>query len=95
MNKIKDYAEDSIPVLDQSNKLLGVITSQDMVEVIDDSMKDDYAKFASLGDVEDLNETVKESLKKRLNLFIEQKKYMMKTEKWISLYQFHRLDDTV
>ena len=66
MNKIKDYAEDSIPVLDQSNKLLGVITSQDMVEVIDDSMKDDYAKFASLGDVEDLNETVKESLKKRL-----------------------------
>ena len=66
MNKIKDYAEDSIPVLDQSNKLLGVITSQDMVEVIDDSMKDDYAKFASLGDVEDLNETVGQSLKKRL-----------------------------
>ena len=31
MNKIKDYAEDSIPVLDQTNKLLGVITSQDMV----------------------------------------------------------------
>ena len=66
MNKIKDYAEDSIPVLDQTNKLLGVITSQDMVEVIDDSMKDDYAKFASLGDVEDLNETVGQSLKKRL-----------------------------
>ena len=64
MNKIKDYAEDSIPVLDQTNKLLGVITSQDMVEVIDDSMKDDYAKFASLGDVEDLNETVGQSLKK-------------------------------
>ena len=66
MNKIKDYAEDSIPVLDHSNKLLGVITSQDMVEVIDDSMKDDYAKFASLGDVEDLNETVGQSLRKRL-----------------------------
>ena len=66
MNKLKDYAEDSIPVLDSTNKLLGVITSQDMVEVIDDSMKDDYAKFASLGDMEDLNETVTQSLRKRL-----------------------------
>ena len=66
MNKLKDYAEHSIPVLDSTNKLLGVITSQDMVEVIDDSMKDDYAKFASLGDMEDLNETVTQSLRKRL-----------------------------
>lgn len=66
MNKIKDYAEDSIPVLDRSNRLLGVITSQDVVEVIDDSMGDDYAKFASLSAEEDLNEGAFSSAKKRL-----------------------------
>lgn len=64
--KLQDYAEDSIPVLDSSNKLLGVITSQDAMEVINESMRDDYAKFASLGEEEDLNGTVVGSLKKRL-----------------------------
>lgn len=66
VNKLKDYAEDSIPVLDSANRLLGVITSQSMVEVIDDTMGDDYAKFASLAAEEDLNETAIQSSKKRL-----------------------------
>ncbi len=66
VNKLKDYAEDSIPVLDSTNKLIGVITSQDMMELIDDSMRDDYAKFASLGDEEDLSGSVLTSIKKRL-----------------------------
>ncbi len=66
VNKLKDYAEDSIPVLDSSNKLIGVITSQDMMELIDDSMRDDYAKFASLNDEEDINEGILSSVRKRL-----------------------------
>lgn len=66
VNKLKDYAEDSIPVLDSTNKLVGVITSQDMMELIDDSMRDDYAKFASLGEEEDLEGSVISSVKKRL-----------------------------
>ena len=66
VNKLKDYAEDSIPVLDSTNKLIGVITSQDMMELIDDSMRDDYAKFASLGEEEDLEGSVLSSVKKRL-----------------------------
>ena len=66
VNKLKDYAEDSIPVLDSTNKLIGVITSQDMMELIDDSMRDDYAKFASLGEEEDLEESILSSVKKRL-----------------------------
>ncbi len=66
VNKLKDYAEDSIPVLDSSNKLIGVITSQDMMELIDDSMRDDYAKFASLNDEEDVDESVISSVRKRL-----------------------------
>ena len=63
---IKDYAEDSIPVLTDKKMLIGVITSQDIVEVVDDEMGDDYAKLAGLTAEEDLNETTKESMKKRL-----------------------------
>ena len=33
IERLKDYSEDSIPVLDNDNKLLGVITSQSMVDL--------------------------------------------------------------
>lgn len=32
IQKIKDYAEDSLPVLDKNKKIVGIITSQDVVE---------------------------------------------------------------
>ena len=66
IERIKEYAEDSIPVLDDEKKILGVITSQDIVEVVDDEMGDDYAKLAGLTAEEDLEETSVESIKKRL-----------------------------
>lgn len=66
VDELKDYNEDSIPVLNNDNLLLGVITSQDLLEVIDEEMGEDYAKFAGLAGEEDLEETLFESLKKRL-----------------------------
>ena len=66
IEKLKDYSEDSIPVLNNNNKLLGVITSQSIVDLVDDEMGEDYAKFAGLTAEEDLKEPLKESLKKRL-----------------------------
>ena len=66
IERIKDYAEDSIPVVDEKHQILGVITAQDIVEVVDDEMGDDYAKLAGLTAEEDLSETTKESMKKRL-----------------------------
>ncbi len=66
IEKIKDYAEDSIPVLNEDGKILGVITSQDIIEVVDDEMGDDYAKLAGLTAEEDLKETLPQSMKKRL-----------------------------
>ncbi len=66
IEKMKDYLEDSIPVLDPNNKLLGVLRSQDMVEIVDDEMSDDYAKLAGLSAEEDLKEPVKKSMGKRL-----------------------------
>lgn len=63
---IKDYSEDSIPALDEDNKLIGVITAQDVIKVVDDEMGEDYAKLAGLTAEEDLEETLKDSVKKRL-----------------------------
>ena len=65
IEQLKDYAEDSIPVLDDDNKLLGVITAQDIVEVVDDEMGDDYAKLAGMSEEADLEESLPESIKKR------------------------------
>ncbi len=63
---IKDYSEDSIPVLDEENKLIGVITAQDIVKVVDDEMGEDYAMLAGLTAEEDLEESLRDSIKKRL-----------------------------
>lgn len=66
IEKLKDYSENSIPVLDNYNHLLGVITSKNIIEVVDEEMGEDYAKLAGLTAEEDLKEPLKESMKKRL-----------------------------
>lgn len=66
IEELKDYSEDSIPVLNADRYLLGVITSQDLVEVVDDELGEDYAKFAGLTAEEDLNEPLNKSMRKRL-----------------------------
>lgn len=66
IERIKDYSEDSIPVLDANNRLKGVLTSQDITQLVDDEMGEDYAKLAGLAAEEDLQEPVKKSIGKRL-----------------------------
>ena len=48
MEILTDYEEDSIPVLTQDKKIAGILTSSDIVELVDDEMGDDYAKLAGL-----------------------------------------------
>ena len=66
IEKLKDYSESIVPVLDDSNRLLGVITSQNIIEAVDDEMGEDYARLAGLTAEEDLNETLTQSMKKRM-----------------------------
>lgn len=66
IEELKDYAEDSIPVLLENGKIAGIITAQDIVEAVDDEMGEDYAKLAGLTSEEDLNEPTLLSVKKRL-----------------------------
>ncbi len=66
IEKIKDYAEDSLPVLNSQKKIIGILTAQDVIEAVDEEMGEDYAKLAGLTAEEDLKETTAESMKKRL-----------------------------
>ena len=66
IENLKDYSEDSIPVLDEENRLCGVLTAQTLTKLVDDEMGDDYAKLAGLTAEEDLEETLGRSIRKRL-----------------------------
>lgn len=66
LERIKDYSEDSIPVLDGENRLRGVLTSQELARLVDDVLGDDYAKLAGLSAEEDLLEPLGRSIGKRL-----------------------------
>ena len=62
IDRIRDYEEDYIPVLDDRDKLLGVITAQDIVEVVDDELGDDYAKLAGMTEEAELEERLVERM---------------------------------
>ena len=64
--RIQDYSEDSIPVLDEENRMLGVVTAQSLIQTVDDALSEDYARLAGLSAEEDLNETLVQSVRKRL-----------------------------
>lgn len=63
---LRDYSEASIPVLDDDNKLLGVVTSHDFIEILGDELNEDYAKLGGLSSEEDLAEPIILSIKKRI-----------------------------
>lgn len=66
IEELKAYSEDSIPVLNNENCLLGVITSANIIDLVDDEMGEDYAMLAGLTAEEDLKEPLKASMKKRM-----------------------------
>lgn len=66
IERIKDYSEDSIPILDAQNRIQGVLLSQDLTDLVEEEISEDYAKLAGLTEEEDLREPVKKSVAKRL-----------------------------
>lgn len=66
IEQLKDYSEDSIPVLSADNHLIGVITAQDIVEVVDEELGEDYARLGGLTAEEDLREPLWMSVRKRI-----------------------------
>ena len=66
MQDLKEYGLDSYPILDDEDHLVGVITSDDVIEALDMQTGEDYAKLAGLTEEEELDESVFKSVKKRI-----------------------------
>ena len=66
LERIKSYAEDSLPVLDSDNRLIGALTSADVIEAVDDEMGEDYAKLAGLATKTEDDENIRSNMLKRL-----------------------------
>lgn len=67
IERLRGYSENLIPVLSSvNNGLLGVITSTDITEIVDEERSDDYAKLAAMSAEQKPDETLFSSLKKRI-----------------------------
>lgn len=64
----KDYDFTVLPVVDKYNRMLGIITIDDIIDVIDEEAVEDYSRLAAISDVEmdAETETIWMSSKKRL-----------------------------
>ena len=66
IQKVREYALSILPVLNEENHLLGVITSDDMIEAFEEKFGENYAKLAGLSSEEDIVEPTTVSVKKRM-----------------------------
>ena len=67
MDWIRDYEEDSIPVLDAAGRIVGAVTAEELLEYMEDESREVYNKLAGIsGGGEDEREGVAENVRKRL-----------------------------
>ncbi|SEQ44489.1 magnesium transporter [Virgibacillus subterraneus] len=63
---MRDYDFLALPVVDFQNHLLGIITVDDILDVMDEEASDDYSKLAGVSDIDRPNDNAFISAKKRL-----------------------------
>lgn len=66
LEKLKDYSLDYLPVLDDNNKLIGIITNDDIIQVVDKELSEDYSKLAGLTEEVTVNASIFHSIGKRI-----------------------------
>ncbi|MFS0865195.1 magnesium transporter [Fredinandcohnia sp. 179-A 10B2 NHS] len=64
--KMRDYNFLAVPVVDFQNHLLGIITVDDIIDVMEEEASDDYSKLAGITDVDSGDKNILSSAKKRL-----------------------------
>ena len=65
-NQMRDYNLLALPVVDFQNHLLGIITVDDIIDVIDEEASDDYSKLAAVSDMDTMDRSAITAAKKRL-----------------------------
>ncbi|CAM5188435.1 Magnesium transporter MgtE OS=Ureibacillus acetophenoni OX=614649 GN=SAMN05877842_101258 PE=3 SV=1 [Ureibacillus acetophenoni] len=62
----KDYNFLALPVVSENDELVGIITVDDIIDVIDEEASDDYSKLAGITDVDDVDVSPFKAARKRL-----------------------------
>lgn len=63
---MKDYNFLALPVTNDKRELQGIITVDDIIDVIDEEASDDYSKLAGISDMDDIDDGAFKSIKNRL-----------------------------
>lgn len=63
---IRDYDFLALPVVDFQNHLLGIITVDDIIDVMEEEASDDYSKLAGIADLDTIDRNPVSAAKKRL-----------------------------
>ncbi|MFS0574480.1 magnesium transporter [Sporosarcina sp. 179-K 3D1 HS] len=63
---IKDYNLLAMPVVDFQNHILGIITVDDIIDVLDEEASDDYSKLAAVSNMDTFDKNSFSAAKKRL-----------------------------
>lgn len=64
--RMRDYDLIAMPVLDYQDHLLGIITIDDIIDVMDEEASEDYSRLAGVSDVDATNDSVLKTATKRL-----------------------------
>lgn len=84
---IRDYEFLALPVVDHSNKLVGIITVDDVIEVIDDEAQQDYSGLAGVDVDESISDNPFKAATKRLPWLITLLLLSMITATLINKYE--------
>jgi len=75
--KMQDYGESSMPIVDEMMHMVGIVTYDDLMDIISEEKSEDYTRFAALAgdDVDIQTDTLPVRVKKRIpwlviNLFL-------------------------
>lgn len=63
---IRDYDFIAVPVVDYQNHLLGIITIDDILDVMDEEASEDYSRLAGVSDIDSTSDSVIKTASKRL-----------------------------
>ncbi|MFU8792397.1 MAG: magnesium transporter [Acholeplasmataceae bacterium] len=61
ISKVRDYDRNALPVLDKQNRIIGIITADDIFDELIESSEEDYQKLALINDHENTSSALKRS----------------------------------
>lgn len=68
INIMQDYDIGAVPVINNEGQMLGIITVDDVIDVVENEAAEDFGKFAAItdGDIGDMDQKVFKSVKNRI-----------------------------